>query len=196
MRNPSRDSPGARRISPAHVGRLRALVARAGSVAAARVILASSCELVEDALTGRVFRRTTAERLEVKIDELSVLAPTREDPVVDSLEDGEPPPHAAALMPFVVNALLAYLGGLPTAGAIDPIGGAERLAEAFGGDAPRAERECGSILEEVMRDDESWRLSTLEAICAASEERIRERYPEFPAVLAAKIASWYSYQWR
>jgi hypothetical protein len=69
VRNPSRDSPGARRVSPEHVERLRLIVARVGSVAGARAVLASSSELVQDALTGRVFRWATAERLETKIDE-------------------------------------------------------------------------------------------------------------------------------
>jgi hypothetical protein len=78
MRNPSRDSPGARRISPEHVARLRAIVARVGSVAGARTVLTSSCELVEDALTGRVFRRTTAESLEAKIDQFHLSARTSE----------------------------------------------------------------------------------------------------------------------
>jgi len=60
--------PGARQISPEHVRRLRELVAREGNVTATARLAKMSPEIVEDGLTGKIFRPKTAASIEAKID--------------------------------------------------------------------------------------------------------------------------------
>lgn len=62
----------ARRISPAHVAKLRAIVAQAGTINAALPILRASPDTLADALSGKVFRRLSAEAIEAKIDRVNL----------------------------------------------------------------------------------------------------------------------------
>ncbi len=59
---------GARRISGEHLSRLRALIARIGSVHAVFPLLRTSPDVVADALTFGIFRAKRAEALEARID--------------------------------------------------------------------------------------------------------------------------------
>jgi hypothetical protein len=58
-----------RPISPEHLRRLRAIVVEAGSVHGAHRLLRTSPDVVEDALTRKIFRTRTIENLEARIDE-------------------------------------------------------------------------------------------------------------------------------
>jgi hypothetical protein len=75
-------SAGARRLSVEHVSRLRALVARVGSVHALFPLLKTTPDAVADALTFGIFRAKRAEEIEARIDELH-----------SGLEQGELPPR-------------------------------------------------------------------------------------------------------
>jgi hypothetical protein len=62
--------PESRPIFPEYLARLKAIVAKAGSVTGARTRLGTSPEVVEGALSGGKFRPSTLERLEAAIDRL------------------------------------------------------------------------------------------------------------------------------
>ena len=96
----------------------------------------------------------------------------------------------------VLQALLVYLGGAPLSPEVDPIGADERLRAHSGSTFDMMKQACTDILDELMHDDQSWRLDALNLVGAAAATRMQALHPELSAILARKLGNWYSFRWR
>jgi hypothetical protein len=94
---------------------------------------------------------------------------------------------------YIVEALLKYLGGSPTAPGIETGGAEERLVSAG---LAAMKKSCESVLDELMSDDQSWRSKDLEKVASLAADRMQRLHAEFPPLLLQKLGNWYAYQWR